>query len=67
MTEKMQNILAAYLESLRARKKWSGSRQGLHQETCCHLQGDQIGRIFAYWAVIYFGQFLENSSYFIIR
>jgi hypothetical protein len=24
------------------------------------LQGDQIGRIFAQWAIIYYGQFLEN-------
>jgi hypothetical protein len=23
-------------------------------------QGDQIGRIFAYWAIVYFGQFIEN-------
>jgi hypothetical protein len=23
-------------------------------------QGDQVGRIFAYWAIVYFGQFLEN-------
>jgi hypothetical protein len=23
-------------------------------------QGDQIGRIFAYWAIVYFGQFSEN-------
>jgi hypothetical protein len=29
----------------------------------CHFtynQGDQIGRIFAYWAIVYFGQFYEN-------
>jgi hypothetical protein len=26
-----------------------------------HLrQGDQIGRIFAYWAIVYFGQFILN-------
>jgi hypothetical protein len=25
-------------------------------------QGDQIGRIFAHWAIIYFGQFLEKSQ-----
>jgi hypothetical protein len=24
-------------------------------------QGDQIGRIFAYWAIVYFGQFFENK------
>jgi hypothetical protein len=23
-------------------------------------QGDQIGRIFAYWAIVYLGQFFEN-------
>jgi hypothetical protein len=23
-------------------------------------QGDQIGRIFAQWVIVYFGQFLEN-------
>jgi hypothetical protein len=23
-------------------------------------QSDQIGRIFAYWAIVHFGQFLEN-------
>jgi hypothetical protein len=23
-------------------------------------QGDQIGRIFAYWAIVFFGQFIEN-------
>jgi hypothetical protein len=23
-------------------------------------QGDQIGRIFAYWAIVFFGQFFEN-------
>jgi hypothetical protein len=26
-----------------------------------HLQGDQIGRIFALWAVVFFEQFLKNS------
>jgi hypothetical protein len=25
-------------------------------------QGDQIGRIFAHWVIIYFGQFIENYS-----
>jgi hypothetical protein len=24
-------------------------------------QGDQIGRIFAHWAIVYFGQFFEND------
>jgi hypothetical protein len=24
-------------------------------------QGDQIGQIFAYWAIVYFGQFFEND------
>jgi hypothetical protein len=24
------------------------------------FQGDQIGRIFVHWAMVYFGQFLEN-------
>jgi hypothetical protein len=23
-------------------------------------QGDQIGRIFAYWSIVYFGQFFED-------
>jgi hypothetical protein len=33
---------------------------------CCTLdsallnQGDQIGRIFAYWVIVYFWQFFEN-------
>jgi hypothetical protein len=26
------------------------------------LQGDQIGRIFALWAIVCFGQFLKNNS-----
>jgi hypothetical protein len=25
-------------------------------------QGDQIGRIFAFWVIVYFGQFLENNK-----
>jgi hypothetical protein len=25
-------------------------------------QGDQIGRIFAQWAIVYFGQFFENHK-----
>jgi hypothetical protein len=25
-------------------------------------QGDQIGRIFTYWVIVYFGQFLEIAS-----
>jgi hypothetical protein len=25
------------------------------------LQGDQIGRIYAYWAIVYFGQFLFEN------
>jgi hypothetical protein len=25
-----------------------------------HAQGDQIGRIFAFWAIVFFGQNLEN-------
>jgi hypothetical protein len=25
-------------------------------------QGDQIGRIFAYWAIVYFGHFLNFRS-----
>jgi hypothetical protein len=25
-----------------------------------HNQGAQIGRIFAHWALVFFGQFLEN-------
>jgi hypothetical protein len=25
-------------------------------------QGDQIGRIFAYWTIVFFGQFLENCK-----
>jgi hypothetical protein len=24
-------------------------------------QGDQIGRIFAYWVIVYFGNFSEND------
>jgi hypothetical protein len=24
------------------------------------MQGDQIGRIFAEWAIVFFGQFFEN-------
>jgi hypothetical protein len=27
-----------------------------------HDQGDQIGRVFAYWALVYFGQFSENYT-----
>jgi hypothetical protein len=27
-----------------------------------HRQGDQIGRIFAQWAIIYFGQFLKITE-----
>jgi hypothetical protein len=41
-------------------------------QTCCSIQGDQIGRIFAQWVIVYFGQLLENyrsiphvSGYFI--
>jgi hypothetical protein len=26
-------------------------------------QGDQIGRIFAQWAIVCFGQFLKNDRY----
>jgi hypothetical protein len=26
------------------------------------MQGDQIGRIFAYWAIVFFGQFYEKYS-----
>jgi hypothetical protein len=25
-----------------------------------YIQGDHIGRIFAYWAIVYFGQFVVN-------
>jgi hypothetical protein len=25
-------------------------------------KGDQIGRIFAHWAIVYFGQFLDNNK-----
>jgi hypothetical protein len=28
--------------------------------TLSSLQGDQIGRIFAPWVIVYFGQFFEN-------
>jgi hypothetical protein len=30
------------------------------QKNECLNQGDQIVRIFAHWAIVYFGQFLEN-------
>jgi hypothetical protein len=26
----------------------------------CYGQGDQIGRILAYWAIVFFGQSFEN-------
>jgi hypothetical protein len=29
---------------------------------CAYNQGDQSGRIFAYWAVVYFGLLLENDK-----
>jgi hypothetical protein len=29
-----------------------------------YRQGDQIGRIFAQWGIVYFGQFLENYIIF---
>jgi hypothetical protein len=30
-------------------------------------QGDQIGRIFAYWAIVSFGQFIENYRNFALN
>jgi hypothetical protein len=29
---------------------------------CPRKQGDQIGRIFAYWAIVYLGHFLKNTK-----
>jgi hypothetical protein len=31
-----------------------------HKQDCLYHQGDQIGRIFAYWAVVFLGLFFEN-------
>jgi hypothetical protein len=31
-------------------------------EVATRFQGDQIGRIFAYWAIFYFGQILVKIS-----
>jgi hypothetical protein len=30
------------------------------------FQGDKIGQIFAYWAIVYFRQFFENYSTYIV-
>jgi hypothetical protein len=31
-------------------------------QQCVHNQGDKIGRIFAYWAMVYLGQFLSITK-----
>jgi hypothetical protein len=36
-------------------KHFVGGRRAVHL-----WQGDQIGRIFAQWVIVFFGQFLEN-------
>jgi hypothetical protein len=36
---------------------WLGPTEAIQK------QGDQIGRIFAQWAIVYFGQFLSNFRY----
>jgi hypothetical protein len=36
------------------------SLNGLSPWGQCYGQGDEIGRIFAYWAIVYFDQFFEN-------
>jgi hypothetical protein len=34
--------------------------QGAAKEKESHGQGDQIGRIFAYWTIYHFGQFFDD-------
>jgi hypothetical protein len=49
------NVIAARWRSQRR------SRTILHRRPTSNLrtkQGDQIGRIFAYWAIVFFGQFI---------
>jgi hypothetical protein len=45
---KSQHFLPQASKALRRRKK--------------HFQGDQIRRIFAYWAIVFFGLFLEKLN-----
>jgi hypothetical protein len=34
-----------------------------HSCTQSQTQGDQIGRIFAYWAIVFFGHFLKMTQW----
>jgi hypothetical protein len=34
-----------------------------HSCTQSQTQGDQIGRIFAYWAIVFFGHFLKMTEW----
>jgi hypothetical protein len=40
--------------------QWSGS-QGERKNFFVGQQGDQIGRILAYWVIVHFGSFFKNS------
>jgi hypothetical protein len=31
------------------------------------MQGDQIGRIFAYWVIVYVGQFYAKISQYVVK
>jgi hypothetical protein len=32
----------------------------IREKSCDSKQSDQIGRIFVFWAIVYFGQFFSN-------
>jgi hypothetical protein len=56
----VQDAASRFSWSLEPLKRPRSSLSNLADELACHFQGDQIGRIFAYWAVVYVGQFSEN-------
>jgi hypothetical protein len=42
------------------RTRWKSNYDGKKVES--KAQGDQIGRIFSQWVIVYFGQLLENDK-----
>jgi hypothetical protein len=42
--------------------KFGGNSMDSRSVDLMHRQGDQIGRFFAYWAIVYFGRFIATFS-----